>query len=86
MTVSVMLRCSEHVVSSSTLDFSQSLEVDEGEAALVPNQLSQSEGCGERKKQQLGLNKTSALQKRQQVQTGYWYVFVEHDKTQYSLK
>lgn len=45
MTVSVMLRCSQQVVSSSALDLPQSFgEVEEGEATLVPNQPSQSGG------------------------------------------
>lgn len=47
MTVSVMLRCSEQVVSSA-LDCPQSLgEVAEGEATPVPNQPSQSDRYAE---------------------------------------
>lgn len=50
MTVSVMLLCSQQADSSSNLDLPQSLvEVDEGEATVVPNQPSQSGGGGLRK-------------------------------------
>lgn len=57
MTVSVMLRCSEQVVSSAALVLPQSLgAVEEGEGSAVPNQPSQSE----EKKQLKMSDKTSS--------------------------